>query len=151
MTGLVVPNIRNFLFDDPLKSSARKLTGIINETALMARADQSGLLLLFDRDSKVVAVKRADNLLSGEQSRHSNLEIKLADSVQVVDIDAVHGKNTDDGKMVIPFSSHGFVDKTVIHLRDESGESLTLVLSPFLSVVRIFEGTLTLDDEQLGW
>lgn len=155
MTGLVVPNIRNFLFDDPLKSSARNLTGIIHKTALMARAGQRPLLLSFDSDSKIVAVKRADNLLLDEKLddkvRRPSLKIKLADSVEVVDIDAVHGRNIDEGKRVILFSSHGFVDKTIINLRDKDGESLTLVLSPFLTVVRIFEGTLTLDDERLTW
>lgn len=147
LTTVAIPKIRNALFFDPLKSSARRLIGLINETALKARAEQDRYVLSFSPDRQTVSATKA----SASREDSVPTVMQCSDTVRVVDIISVHGGNTADGTLILPFSSKGYVDRSLIHLQDGEGRELTLSLSPFLAVVRVFEGSLTLEDDRLQW
>jgi general secretion pathway protein H len=46
------------------------------------------------------------------------------------------------------FSKKGYIDKTAIHLRDDDGRDMTIILSPFMGAARIFDSYVDLEDER---
>ena len=52
------------------------------------------------------------------------------------------------GTSTLFFSKKGYVDKTAIHLRADDGRDMTLVLSPFLGVTKVYDSYIDLADEQ---
>ena len=44
-----------------------------------------------------------------------------------------------DGDISIRFSKKGYVEQTVIHLGAEDGREFSLVLSPFLGTIKIYD------------
>lgn len=146
MTSFAVPAIRTALYSDELKATARQLIGLINETGQAARSNQQEYFLSFDRESQAFSVlssKKNDDI-------QTLTAVHIPDGVRVVDFTSVHGGERV-GDLRLRFSQKGYVDKTLIHLSDEDGRDLTLVLSPFLGVTRLYDSYRTLEDVELQW
>jgi len=161
VTAFAMPGLRSSFFADQLKATARKLVGLIAETAQEAIRSQSEQLLHFDLERKLIwtssakpdkgrapdavwdttPVWEADAALLAQR-------LAIPDSVRVVDITSVAGGKRSMGTTVIRFSTKGYVDKTLIHLRDDEGRDLTLILSPFLAVTRVVDSYVEIDDEK---
>jgi len=147
MTAFAVPSIRTALFSDQLKSTARRLIGLINEVGQTARSDQQEYFLVFDRQTRAFQVQTAN----GKQEKRILKPVPLPDGVEVVDFTSVYGGTESQGELSLRFSKKGYVDKTLIHLRNEDGRELTLALSPFLGVSRLYDSYQTLEDDDLQW
>ncbi len=147
MTAFAVPAIRTALFSDQLKSTARRLIGLINEVGQAARSDQREYFLVFDRQVQAFQVRAANN----KEAEQTLKPVHLPDGVEVVDFTSVHGGTESQGELSLRFSKKGYVDKTLIHLRAEDGRELTLALSPFLGVSRLYDSYRTLEDDDLQW
>jgi len=146
MTSFAVPAIRTALYSDELKVTARQLIGLINETGQAARSNQQEYYLIFDSELQAFSAqssKKKDDI-------PTLTVVHVPDGVRVVDFTSVHG-----GELVndlrLRFSKKGYVDKTLIHLSHEDGRVLTLVLSPFLGVSRLYDSYRTLEDDELEW
>ncbi len=144
MFSLAVPNIRNALYTDPLKSTARRLTGLVAEAGQDAVASHSSRLLVYDVSMRMF------RLQAGNDEKHA-VRLAVPASIRVTDFMSVHGGTRSSGRMEIRFSRQGYVDKTLIHLQDTDGREMTLMLSPFLGVSRLFAGYLDLENEQIRW
>ncbi len=144
MISFAVPNIRSALYTDPLKSTARRLTGLVAEAGQEAVAAHAPRLLVYD------AANRMFRLETGSDGRHSSTLV-VPESVRVRDIMSVHGGSRSLGRIAIRFNRQGYVDKTLIHLRGADGREMTLLLSPFLGVSRLFAGYLDLESDSVRW
>ena len=150
MTAFAVPALRSTLFSDQLKSSTRKILGLVSEASQEAVKQQSEYSLYFDLDQNSISSNTGleeetdDRLQEGKES-------SLPDAVSVVDVVSAHGGKQSEGEAVIRFSRKGYVDKTLIHLRDEDGRDMTIMLSPFLGVTRVFDSYVELEDEKVSY
>ncbi len=142
LTVFAVPKIRTSLFADQLKATARKLIGLVNETGRQARIEHRPYLLIFDPAAGVFTVRAAEN--KGSKTSPSIRPLRLSAGVRVVDFSSVHGGKRDSGELKLMISPKGYVDKTMIHLQDDSGRDMTLALSPFLGVTRLYDSYRTL-------
>ena len=77
--------------------------------------------------------------------------LMLPDSVAVVDITSMYGGKRSLGQTTIQFNTRGYVDKTLIHLRSDDGRDMTIMLSPFLGVTRIYDSYIDMDDGQIRY
>ena len=149
VTAFAIPKLRSSLFTDQLRATARQFIGLVAETGQEARSSRSAVELRFDREQHLfTAVPAAGGIADASLERYAKL--RLAESVQVVDITSAHGGKKTVGELVIRFSSRGYVDKTVVHLRDDSGDELSVILSPFLGVTRVLEGYVSLEDDRVA-
>jgi general secretion pathway protein H len=147
MTAFAIPKIRSSLFTDQLRATARRFIGLVAETGQEARSKRTEVELRFDRDQHLFTTAPTAGITKDEAVKRY-LNVQVSESVQVVDISTVHGGKKTVGELVIPFSSRGYVDKTVVHFRDDSGDELSVILSPFLGVTRVLEGYVSLDDDR---
>jgi len=155
LTSFAVPALRSSLFSDQLKASARRLLGLINEVGQAARAGQQEYVIYFDGSSGVFRVRPGgkDGSALTKKSQEAGQRfgtLTLPGEVRLVDSVSVHG-GVKEGGLSLRFSKKGYVDKTLIHLRDAGGNELTLILSPFLGVSRISASYRTLEDERRIW
>ncbi|WP_456384858.1 pilus assembly FimT family protein [Desulfolithobacter sp.] len=147
MTVFAVPRLYTTMLTDPLKSSARRLVGLVAETSQKAVRSSQGLYLHLDLGEGRVwaSVDKEGKNIPGNR----DTLIQLPGQVRIQDVVSVHGGRRSVGSTAIWFSRKGYVDKTLIHLQDQDGDQMTIMLSPFLSVTRVFVGYLDLDDEQV--
>ena len=87
-------------------------------------------------------------LLLDEIISHVSERVVLPESVRVVDVASVSAGKKNAGTATIRFSTKGYVDKTLIHLRDDDGRDMTLILSPFLAVTRVVDSYVDIDDDK---
>jgi general secretion pathway protein H len=146
MTSFAVPAIRTALYSDQLKATARKLVGLVNETGQAARRNQQPYSLIFDRESRSFKMQST----AGQDDISKTATVKVPDGVEVVDFTSVHGGELTDAPR-LRFTKKGYVDKTLIHLRDDDGRDVTLVLSPFLALSRLYDSYRSLEDDEIQW
>ncbi len=148
-TAFAIPKIRSSLFTNELRATARRFIGLIAETGQQARSKRIAVDLRFDREQHRFTSAPVIGITEHETGR-SYPEVEVPDSVRVVDITSAHGDKLPAGlgKMVIRFNSMGYVDKTVVHLRNDDGDELSIILSPFLGVTRVVDGYVSLADDR---
>lgn len=153
MTAFAVPKIRTSLFSDQLKATARQVIGLINSTGQAARSEHQPYLLIFDGDTRTFRVQAENNTKEKPVEKQVQMirPVHVPERVRVVDFTSVHGGTKNSGEMRLRFTRKGYVDKTLIHFSDESGRELTLALSPFLGVSRLYDSYLTLEQDDLQW
>jgi general secretion pathway protein H len=144
--SFAVPQIRSALFTNELTSAVRRVVGLIAETGQEARLKRTAVVLRYDRDQHLFTAAPAAG--EGEESGGKKYqEVRLADSVQVTDIEAAHRQDSSD--LTISFDARGYIDKTAVHLHHDNGDELTVMLSPFLGITRILDGHVSLDDDRM--
>lgn len=143
--SFAVPQIRSALFTNELTSAVRRVVGLIAETGQEARLKRTAIVLRYDRDQHLFTAAPAAG--EGEEGIKKYQEVRLADSVQVTDIEAAHRQDSSD--LTISFDARGYVDKTAVHLHHDNGDELTVMLSPFLGITRILDGHVSLDADRM--
>ena len=147
LTAFALPKIRSSLFTDELRGTARRFIGLVAETGQEARSKRSPLLLRFDREQHRFTTSSATTIFENNEAEQST-GMKVPESVEIIDVATAHGGTKNSGELAIRFSPRGYVDKTVVHFRDDDGEELSVIISPFLGVTRVLEGYIALDDDR---
>ena len=150
MTAFAIPNLRSSLFTDELKSTARRVIGLVSEASQEAIRSQAGYSLSFDLEQNRIWVssEKGDSAGADKEKRQ---KFTVPESVMVVDISSVYGGKRSQGTTEIRFSKQGYVDKTLIHLRSDDGRDMTVMLSPFLAVTRVYDSYVELEDEKINF
>lgn len=147
LTALTIPRLPGSLFFDDLKSTSRKLVGIIAETSQEAIRNQRPYLLTIDMEENSIQAAGEEEEVRMEDDAQvpGKRELMLPESVRIFEVSSVYGGRRTMGTTVIRFSQKGYVDKTHIHLRSDEGDEMTVMLSPFLGVVKIADTYVDLD------
>ena len=151
LAAFAVPRIRTSLFTDQLKASSRRLIGLINETGQEARRSHHGWLLEYDPANRGFSARPDIGQAPDDDRVHGIRPVILPVDVRLVDIATATGGIMNEGKLRLRFSARGYVDKTLIHLADDSGRNLTLALSPFLGTIRLYDSYLDMEQERAQW
>ena len=143
MFTLVLPQIQGFR-QAALKSQARRLAGRASYLFDEANGHKLVLRLIFDLDNNgyaaaqldpyaVKPVFAADNSMSGKP-------VMLPAAIRIRDV-TIEGVGTANrGIVATNFYPEGYVDATVVHLEDASGDVMTLEFSPLTGQVEIVNG-----------
>jgi prepilin-type N-terminal cleavage/methylation domain-containing protein len=147
--SFAVPQIRSSLDTNELNGAVRRFVGLIAETGQEARLKRAAVVLRYDRRQRLFTAIPAGADGEGDREEKKYQEVlRLADSVQVTDIDAAHRseKSTD---LSISFDQQGYSDRMAVYFRHDNGDEQTVLLSPFLGSAQIFDGHVSLDDKRL--
>lgn len=151
VTAFTIPSIRTSLFSDQLKATARRLVGLVVEVSQDAVGSQSEYLLNFDLENNLVWATRGATRSESSDTDATGVagkKLEVPESVRIVDITSFHGGKESQGTSTLYFSKKGYIDKTAIHLRDDGGRDMTIILSPFMGAARIFDSYVDLEDER---
>ncbi|ADW16833.1 hypothetical protein Despr_0657 [Desulfobulbus propionicus DSM 2032] len=139
--SFTVPRLADLLYADQLKVNVRKLVGLIHQASTLAQRDQKPhLLKYFENEHRFVVVPeaKAETTLAGDDTTEAAL--LLAESVRVGEFWFWYGGARSGEDRVIRFSKEGYVEPTILYLRKENGQEMSVVLSPFLGKVRVIDG-----------
>ncbi|MCL2341010.1 MAG: prepilin-type N-terminal cleavage/methylation domain-containing protein [Proteobacteria bacterium] len=142
IASFAVPQIGNFLYADQLKTTVRKLVGLIHHSAQMAQRRQIPFVLTYRSGERLFVAEPAEQPQPEQRANVVNREdrLTLPDTVAVRDLWSWFGGMQANEVMAIRFSKNGYVEPTIIHLRREDGQEMSVVLTPFLGKVKIVDG-----------
>lgn len=147
VTAFTLPAIRTGLFSDQLKTTARRLVGLVVEVSQDAVSKQSDYILNFDMDHDLIWSTPGTGV-TGDSEEKRERRLEVPESVRVVDVTSASGGKSTEGTSTLYFSRKGYVDKTAIHLRSDDGRDMTIILSPFMGVTKIHDSYVDLEDDQ---
>lgn len=149
--SFVVPKIQSSLYSNTLRATAQGFVSLVTETAQGARAKNTAFMLRFHPDTKTFVahpVMREPETREEEQDK-AYLRIKLDDSISLAGVENQQDEDDRQGINEIRFTSRGYTRKAVVYFEDESGEQVSVILSPFLGVARILDGHVSLEDDRI--
>jgi prepilin-type N-terminal cleavage/methylation domain-containing protein len=146
MITLVMPHIGG-IQTARLKSQARRLAGRATYLYAHASSDKVVLRLTFDLDTNSYSVARLDPYavqpIFMPDSEPGFAPVMMPIGVRLRDV-TVEGIGTASrGTVSAFFYPEGYVDATVIHLADDSGNVFTLGLNPMTGRVSITNGDVS--------
>lgn len=163
MLSLSIPSLRMAFFADPLKSSARKVIGLVNGVRELAVRHQRPYLLHIDEIEKRIwfemdrdidsqgnktqannkqplKKKAMDNLLSDSQEKKTlrEREIRLPETVKIAGV-MMAEEDSSQEQTVIWVTKQGYMKQTLVRLEDDGGKGINIRFFPFLDGVAITE------------
>jgi prepilin-type N-terminal cleavage/methylation domain-containing protein len=143
MLTLALPYLGGFR-QAALKSQARRLAGRATYMYDEATGHKLVLRLIFDMDNNGYAVAQLDPYavkpVFAPDTSLSAHPVMLPAAIRIRDV-TVEGIGTfNKGTIACTFYPEGYVDATVVHLEDASGDVMTLEISPLTGQVAIVNG-----------
>jgi general secretion pathway protein H len=81
-----------------------------------------------------------ERLLAREQAKG------LPGNARIVDVSSLYAPRQALGDAIIHFTKKGYVEPTVIHLEAEKDSTWTIVLSPFLTKIKVYDRYVDVSD-----
>lgn len=145
MMTLAMPKLRTVNITDDLKGSTRRMIGLIKELRQDTIQDNRAYKLNFDLDSHKFWID-SPSMSDKEKILARETSSAFADDIYVEDITYSHEGKTMAGDASIMFTTKGYMKPSIIHLGSRDGRKFSLVLSPFLGRVKVFDEYLDYDD-----
>ncbi len=137
-----VPTLRNTLFTDDLSASSRKIIGMVKGMREKSIRYQQGLVLRIDMEQGTLWHEEEN--LEGVEVQESD-KITLPDNVKITDVWTRTDGKTDFGSLSLWITKRGYMDNTVIHLNDDDDSIRSIVFSPFLGSIKVFDEYVNLE------
>jgi len=151
MTSFAIPGLRTALYTDQLKATTRKILGLVSDASQEAISRHAEYFLYVDIEQNTISTIQEGQAKNPDEQLTEGREMDITDAVRVVDVASVHGGKQAQGKASVRFSKKGYVDKTLIHLRSDDGDEMTIMLSPFLGVTKAFDSYVELEDDRVRY
>ena len=144
MLVVSVPNLQNTLIDDQLKATSRKIIGLIRGVRELAVREQQPYFLSIDRNQNRIWYEKDTEIEVTEDAEDTEntgdrQELNIPDDIRISEIWTRSEGEYSDDQSRIWVSRKGYMDQTVLHLRDEDDNVLSLHFSPFLGSVTIYD------------
>ena len=140
MAGILVPRLPD-VTSSRLKSTARKLSGVITYTYDRAAAMGLVFRLTFDLDKNRYYLSWLNKENQFEKTELSFVkETNLPKSMTVSELVTATAGKVNKGEGFIHFFPGGYVERSVIHLTDDADNEMTLFVHPLTGRVVIKEG-----------
>ena len=138
LLGLSIPRFQYATVTDDLKATIRRIVGVIKGLRNEAIREQQAYIFYLDLESNRLWIEPAG---MGEEERALAQEktFEFPRGVRILDVWCKGKGKKVNGEVGIRFSKKGYVEQTVIHLGAEDGREFTLVLSPFLATIKIYD------------
>jgi len=132
------------LFDNTKKVS-RWLIAQVRYLKESAACSQKFYVLHVSLDENKLWV--TNEAMSEEELENARLKgFELPEDIRVNDVEYPNLEKTSTGRADICFYKKGYSDMALIHIEDNSNKQLSLLIEPFLSRVKLYEGYVGFED-----
>ena len=145
MLVVTVPKFRQALVTNELKSATRKIIGLVDGLRDKAIRENKDYLLHIEIEDNRFWVADAKTT-EEERSLARDNGFVLPPDVEVIDVWLISQGKQAVGEITIRFNRKGYVEKSAIHLGDEDGDRMSLVLAPFLAEVKTYDTYVDMED-----
>jgi prepilin-type N-terminal cleavage/methylation domain-containing protein len=144
MLVISVPTLHNTFIDDRLKATSRKIIGLINGVRELAVREQQSYFLSIDKNENRIWYEKDMELEATESTEDTEetedkSEFNIPDEVRISEIWTKSEGEYSDDQNRIWISRKGYMDQTVLHLRDDDDNVISLHFSPFFGSVTIYD------------
>ena len=140
MAGILVPRLPD-VTSSRLKSTSRKLSGVITYTYDRAAAMGLVFRLTFDLDENRYYLSWLNKDRQFEKTELSFVkETNLPETMAISELVTTTSGKVNKGEAYIHFFPGGYVERSVIHLKDDADNEMTLFVHPLTGRVVIKEG-----------
>jgi len=136
MLGIAVPRVWDILQGDRMKSSARRLIGMVKELRNDAVREQVDYELHLDLDNACYWKCSADTTPE-KRNEIKNRANRLSEGIKIADIVPWGQEKKTQGEAVIKFFRKGYKQPAAVHLA-YGDKYMTLVFNPFMTEVKIY-------------
>lgn len=135
MVALSVPSLREALFSDPLKTTARKTMGLVNGVRELALRTQQPYFLHISRTEN--SLWYTADVKSDAAPSVATPHFLLPTSIRIEGIQ-VAGQNVIAlGQVDVWITQQGYMRATVLRFVDDGGHALALEFLPFVDTVKV--------------
>ncbi len=134
MLSLSIPSLRTTFFSDPLKTTARRLIGLVNGVRELAVREQQPYLLHINQGEKRIWYEREDKKdkkANMEDERRHNKELRFPESVTISTVWLGKDDSLQD-QTTLWITKQGYMMQTLIQIEDDAGNNLKVQFFPFL-------------------
>ncbi|MDD2465126.1 MAG: type II secretion system protein [Desulfobulbus sp.] len=141
-----IPQLGGFLAADQMKTTVRRLVGLVHQTADLARREQIPYLLTYESEEhRFVAAPEGDREKSPLAAEDKTLSLPVPETVFIGELWSWFGGNQSREERTIRFSKQGYIEPTILYLARDDGREMSLILSPFLGSVRVMDNHVVPD------
>lgn len=140
MMAVAAPTMRNALFSDPLKASARNIIGKVTGVRELAVRYQQPYLLHISQSESRIWYEKDGVPADSEEEEEKKLEsrqVQLPEEIEINEIWIGGDGSSVEGKTVVWISKQGYMNPTKIQLQDDDGNELTVEFHPFIDSATI--------------
>ncbi len=138
MFTIATPRIRDALFRDELKGATRQMVGLITQLRNEAIREHKDYILHFDLESNRFWFD-SPSMTEEERARVAADASPLPGQVYIMDVRISGEGKIMHGEVGIRINKKGYIQQSVIHLGTEDNREFTLLLSPFLRRVEVYD------------
>lgn len=137
--AFAVPQFGGFFAGDRMKTSVRKLVGLVQQTAGLARRYQEPYLLQYRENERrfVVVPERERTEQEKRAGEQETLSLAVGDAVTVGEFWSWYGGSLAGNERVIRFSREGYIEPTILYFGRVDGPEMSIILPPFLGKIRV--------------
>jgi len=135
---IATPKIRDALFRDELKDATRQMVGMISRLRDEAIRENKDYMLHFDLESNRFWFD-SPTMTEEERARIASEASPLPGQVHITDVWISGTGKIMLGEVRIRINKKGYIQQSAIHLGTEDNREFTLLLSPFLRRVEIYD------------
>lgn len=133
MLSLSIPSMRNTFFTDPLKTTSRKIIGLVAGVRDLAARSQRPYLLHFSRlENRIWYEKEGPGEDQKDQENEPAGQLLLPESVKITRLSVAGDEGSIADNSEVWISKQGYLDDTVIRIEDQDGNHLNIQFYPFL-------------------
>jgi prepilin-type N-terminal cleavage/methylation domain-containing protein len=142
---IATPRIRESLFRDNLKGATRHIVGLITELRDEAIREHKEYILHFDLESSRFWYD-SPAMTEEERARVAADASPLPGQVRIMDVWFSGKGKIMLGEVAIRINKKGYIEQSVIHLGTEDSREFTLLLSPFLRRIEVYDKYVEFED-----
>lgn len=135
-----VPAFRDSLINDPLRSAGRKIIGTIGAVRGLAVQEQQPYVLFVDLDENEIWFRKENEASTKDGEVVKRGQVRVGEDVDLRDIWGRISGTTSGGIKELWISRKGYVEQSALHLENDDGEQLSLLLSSFIPGVEVRDG-----------
>ena len=134
MLSISIPSLRSAFFTDPLKSSTRKVIGLVTGVRELAnRSQQPYLLHINQLENRIWYEREVDGEENKENDTLQKKDLLLPESVKITSVLDGEGDGIGSSQdIVIWISKQGYLSDTIIRFEDDDGNYLSVQFYTFL-------------------
>lgn len=145
MLSLGVPSFRNAFFTDPLKSSARRIVGLIGGVRELAVRTQQPYFVHLSREENRLWYERDGG--AGQEELSKQEQLQLPEGVAIAEIRLDLGETPPSAEPVsLWITRQGYMQETRILIKDDEGKGVALHFLPFIDTVQLTDPSVSYDE-----
>jgi len=143
--GMVIPRFREAVLTDNLLNSTNKMIGMIKTLRNQAIREQKVYVLHLDMESNRVWFD-SPSMTDEERARAAETAPALPEDVRILDVWSSGEGKKMTGEAGLRINKKGYIQQAIIHLGSQDDREFTLLISPFLRKVKVFEKYVEFED-----